>query len=106
MTVAIGFPSDEPSCCHLAINRLEITISKALQSLQAVLWDRNHSLLSLCPPHARTSGIQRLAQCELDICEVMHKPKVQALLVEALCLIKGVLAFCEFYCLVGFWFFC
>lgn len=52
-------------------------------------------------PHARTSGVQLLAQCELDICEVVHKPKVQALLVEALCLIKGVWAFCELACLLA-----
>lgn len=92
-------PPDEPSCCHPAINRLEITIPKALQTLQAVLWDWNHSLLPLGPPHGRTSGMQLFTQGKLDICEVVHKPKVQAPLVEALCLIKGVWAFCEFQCL-------
>lgn len=55
----------------------------------------SHSALPMLEPVVSSY----LAQCELDICEVVHKPKVQALLMEALCLIKGLWAFCEFCCL-------
>lgn len=93
MTAAISFPWDELSCCHPAINSLEITISKALLSAQTVRRDPNNSLFLPCPLHAGSGSAQLLAQGELGACKAMRKLWVRVLLVEALCWIRGVLYF-------------
>lgn len=71
--MTISFPCDELRCSHPATNRLVITISKALLSLQAVKQDENNTLLLLCPPCAGVGSAQMLTQHERGHCKVLHE---------------------------------